>query len=538
MKLGCIVPRIVATVVTVIAALFINYIFLPAWSFHSSGMYAYIFVIGVIAAFAFFIADTISYDENHVISISICIAVAIIFIIIIIGAITSAKIFHASQYQSLLEIENGNFEEDVVHNSFEEIAVVDVSTAERLGDRTLANLSNPSWYEVDDEYNLILYNGIQYRISPINYGGFFEYNKANSTGIPGYVLVNACTQEAKLITLENSIRYSPSAYFNYNLRRHLRGQFPSYVFGKSFFEIDDDGNPYWITSVKKANIGLWGGKTENSFIITNAISGESEEFKVDEVPNWVDHAFDLDYLMDMVYFNYAYVNGYFNFSKTDIKRTSYYYKNNDGFTGYNTTLSSDGIVFYTGVTPANSAESIIGFIFANPRTGVVKFYSCSGAEESSAQAAAQGLVQNLGYTATFPTIVSIDGLPTYFMVLKDNAGLIQRYAFSNVANYSLTVQAPNLEDAIVQYRQEVGLDKEITNNVESNSVTGVIDFLSTVEVDGNTYFYFTLVNDTSLYMSSIKNSSRQVFLNVGTTVTIEFISASEENTKEVIKINF
>lgn len=160
MKLGCIVPRIVATVVTVIAALFINYIFLPAWSFHSSGMYAYIFVIGVIAAFAFFIADTISYDENHVISISICIAVAIIFIIIIIGAITSAKIFHASQYQSLLEIENGNFEEDVVHNSFEEIAVVDVSTAERLGDRTLANLSNPSWYEVDDEYNLILYNGI------------------------------------------------------------------------------------------------------------------------------------------------------------------------------------------------------------------------------------------------------------------------------------------------------------------------------------------------------------------------------------------
>ena len=148
------------------------------------------------------------------------------------------------------------------------------------------------------------------------------------------------------------------------------------------------------------------------------------------------------------------------------------------------------------------------------------------------------MVQNLGYTATFPTIVSIDGLPTYFMVLKDNAGLIQRYAFSNVANYSLTVQAPNLEDAIVQYRQEVGLDKEITNNVESNSVTGVIDFLSTVEVDGNTYFYFTLVNDTSLYMSSIKNSSRQVFLNVGTTVTIEFISASEENTKEVIKINF
>ena len=540
------IPRFIALAVVIVAGLLINYLFLPAWSFNSGGLYAFVFVISCIALLCFIIAED---GDDLFFTISIGIVVGIIIVAIIIGAVTSTQIFHAQQYRSLIDIEDGTFNEEIANSNINNLAVVDVDTAERLGDRTLASLDNPSWYDVDNEYNLILYNDTQYRISPINYGGFFKYTKASSAGIPGYVLVNAVTQEAELVILENPIKYSPSAFFSYDLFRHLRNQYPSYVFGKSFFEIDDNGNPYWITSVKTTNIGFWGGKTENSFIITDACTGESQEYTVSNLPNWVDHAFDLDYLMKMVYYNFEYVNGFINFSATGINRTSYYYRDDEeGFTGYNTTLSSDGIVFYTGVTPANAAESIVGFILANPRTGVVKFYSCTGAEESSAQAAAQGLVQNLGYVATFPTIVNIDGLPTYFMVLKDNAGLIQRYAFSNVQNYSHTVQARTVEEALALYRQEVGLSSDSvetedvnTNGIDTSQVqstTGAITFLVTAEIDGNTYFYFTLAEDSNLYMSSIKNSNRQVLLQVGTTVTIEFAPTAEENTQKVVKITF
>ncbi len=540
------IPRFIALAVVIVAGLLINYLFLPVWSFNSGGLYAFVFVIICIALLCFIIAED---GDDLFFTISIGIVVGIIIVAIIIGAVTSTQIFHAQQYRALIDIEDGTFNEEIANSNINNLAVVDVDTAERLGDRTLASLDNPSWYDVDNEYNLILYNDTQYRISPINYGGFFKYTKASSAGIPGYVLVNAVTQEAELVILENPIKYSPSAFFSYDLFRHLRNQYPSYVFGKSFFEIDDNGNPYWITSVKTTNIGFWGGKTENSFIITDACTGESQEYTVSNLPNWVDHAFDLDYLMKMVYYNFEYVNGFINFSATGINRTSYYYRDDEeGFTGYNTTLSSDGIVFYTGVTPANAAESIVGFILANPRTGVVKFYSCTGAEESSAQAAAQGLVQNLGYVATFPTIVNIDGLPTYFMVLKDNAGLIQRYAFSNVQNYSHTVQARTVEEALALYRQEVGLSSDSvetedvnTNGIDTSQVqstTGAITFLVTAEIDGNTYFYFTLAEDSNLYMSSIKNSNRQVLLQVGTTVTIEFAPTAEENTQKVVKITF
>ena len=533
------ISRIVAFFATILVGIVVNYIFLPAWSFNSSAFYFYLLIMAIVAILFFGIADR--FDEIYIPTIICVIITGIILLTLIIGWFTSCTLFHAMRYQSLIEIEEGNFAEEVVSNNIDEIAVVDVATAQRLGDRTIASLENPSWYDVDNEYNLILYNGKQYRLSPINYGGFFKYNRAKAAGIPGYVLVDAITQEANLITLENPIKYSPSAYFSYDLTRHLRNQYSNYVFGKSFFEIDEEGNPYWITSVKETNIGLFGGKTENSFIITDACTGESTEYSVEDLPEWVDHAFDLEYLMDMIYYNYEYINGILNFSKTGVNRTSYYYSDSD-FAGYNTTISSDGIVFYTSVTPANAAESINGFILASPRTGILKYYSCFGAEESSAQAAAEGLVQNLGYTATFPTVVNIDGTPTYFMTLKDGAGLIQRYAFCNVENYSIVVQDYTLEGAINSYRVRIGtLDTSVIDASENSITTesnegvefqtistfGEITSLYTAEIGGYTYYIFTLANDTNLYMSSIENNYRQVLLQVGTNVNIEYVTESE-----------
>lgn len=533
-----IVFRLIGLAAIVFLGFVLNFFMLPAWSFRSSSMYWFLLLLFVIATILFGFIEWLLEELKIATIISAC-GCGVIVIIGIISFFTSAQIFHASSYQSLIDIEEGNFTKEVVTvNNLQNISVVDVATAQKVGDRTIAALENPSWYEVDNEYNLIIYNGEQYRLSPINYGGFFKYMKADTHGIPGYVLVNSITQEATLVTLDSPIRYSPSACFSYDLSRHLRNQYPSYIFGTSFFEIDDDGNPYWITSVKTPTIGLTGGLKESSFIITDACTGKSNEYSVENLPEWVDHAFDLDYLMDLVYYNYEYINGFFNFSKTGVNRTSYNYRDSS-FIGYNTTLSTDGVVFYTGVTPANNAESVLGFLLANPRTGVVKFYDCSGAEESSAQAAAQGLVQNLGYIATFPTIINVDGIPTYFMTLKDNAGLIQRYALCNVANYTQVFQASSLEDTLTGYRTLLGKeDIPQEEPIKMMSASGEIAFLYTAEIDGYTYFYFTLTGSSNLYMSSIENSNRQVLLQIGTNVNIEYTPSSEADVYLVQSISF
>lgn len=541
--------RCVALVVTFLIGLGLNALMLPAWSFSNPGLWGFFIMMVAIGTILQWVVDYfIVYDDCEVEFLGIKIggiAFGILVLILVIGALTSWQLFSASKYQEIVTIEDGIFDEDINHvENVNNISIVDLGTAERLGDRTIGSIPNAAWYEVDNEYDLINYQGEQYRISPLNYGGLFKFNKAKYDGIPGYVLVNTLTQEAKYVELEKGIKYSPSAYWSFDLKRHIRGQYPNDRLGEFQFEIDEDGNPYWITPVRIATVGMFGCTKETSFIITDACTGESQKYKTEELPEWVDHAYSLEYLMRAADYNLSYVKGIWNswFSKTGVMRTSYQYRNNNAefgvlFAGYNTTITSDGdIVYYTGLTPASNAETNVGFLLLNPRTGVIKRYNCSGAEESSAQAAAESLVQDLKYEATFPTMLNVEGEETYFMLLKDKAGLVQRYALCNVENYTKVVQAVTLEEAVNQYLAKLG--QVTVQESEEQSAKGIISELYEAQIDGCTFYYFKIEGSTNLYMSSIKNSNKQVMLKVGTEVSIEYVPSTEDGVFIVQKISF
>lgn len=540
-----VVVRSIAGVVTVLLGVWLNYLMMPAWNIRSAGMWGFLLLMLVIGVIAFAIAEAIIYnwDDGYFVCTGISgILTGIVLLVMMIGGLTSCQMFNASNYHNMVEIEEGNFEQDIPTITEDtQVSIVDVETAQKLGDRTVGGIKNAAWYEVDNEYNLIKYQGGFYRISELNYGGLFKYGKAKYDGIPGYVIVNATTQEAKYVELEEPIRYSPSAHFSYKLERHLRNKYPSYMFGKAFFEIDDEGNPYYITSVETPTIGMFGGKKEKTFVITNACTGSSTTYKTDELPEWVDHAYDLEYLMRITEYNQSYINGWWNSftSKTGVNTTTYQYHGN-GFSGYNTAITSNGdIVFYTGVTPASTAESNIGFILASPRTGKITYYACAGAEESSAQQAAESLVQNLGYTATFPTILNVDGSETYFMLLKDKAGLVQRYALCNIKDYTKVVQAEDLESTLNLYKEKIGMKvSEQPKEDEFLKAEGNIRNLYQAQIDGCTFYYFTIEGSNNLYMSSIKNGNKQVLLREGTKVYIEYVKSSEEGVFVVQKIQF
>lgn len=233
-----------------------------------------------------------------------------------------------------------------------------------------------------------------------------------------------------------------------------------------------------------------------------------------------------------------FVGGYWNHvaSQTGVIRTTYSYKDS-AFEGYNSIVGNDGVVFYTGLTPANASESNIGFITMNPRTGVIKKYTCDGAEESSAQSAAEGLVQNLGYTATFPNILNIEGNPVYFMCLKDNGGLIKKFALCNLKNYAEVVEADTIEEVISKYKEKAGLtSKKDEPKAKVSVIKSKIEEIFTAQKNGNTYFYYVV--GEKIYVSPITNSEKQVMLKIGDTVTLEFSETSENGVYSVSKITF
>lgn len=567
-----------AIIIIALFALF-SYLLLPPWNIHSSlfwwffvGMSLFAFIVNIIVGFncCLFLGEWLNLWRLHTfkekfarlfkfypIAVSATIFVVIWLLLFCITAIFGSKMCNAEPYSNLLHVEDGNFSEDIISASSSDIVSVDVKTAQRLGDRTIGNIPNASWYEVDDEYNLVSINGEEYRISPLKYSGFFSSRKAGN--LPGYVLVNAKTQNAQYVQLNTPMVYSPDAFFSKNLSRHLHKQYPSYVFSKSFFEVDDDGNPFWITAVRTFHIGLRGGVLENSAVVTNAVTGESVEYAISDLPEWVDHVHSVDYLMDLLKDHYGLQNGYFNFSKTKKYRTAYDYRDsvkedeNNGqnneftpFEGYNSVLTSNGeIMFYTGITPANKAETIIGFVLISPRTGEAKFYEVSGSEESSAQAAAEGLVQNLRYSASFPTIINVDGVETYFMTLKDGAGLVQKYALCNVEQYSIVVEADTISEAISKYKSRLGMpdvgsgDLPTGEGKEVKQISGTVSQVETAQIGGYTYYYFTLDSDEVIFMSSIENSNKQpLMLVIGATVNVKYYISEDPSIAIVTEIEF
>ena len=154
-----------------------------------------------------------------------------------------------------------------------------------------------SQFEVSDYYTQINYNGNPVRVSPLEYGNVIKWFNNRSNGLPGYIVVNMVTQEARLVQLKEGMQVSTCEHFNRNLRRYLRFRYPTYMFGDINFEVDEEGTPYWICSRVDKTIGLFGGEDIRGAVLVNAVTGEHTYYEKD-VPTWVDRVYDPDIIMN------------------------------------------------------------------------------------------------------------------------------------------------------------------------------------------------------------------------------------------------
>ena len=187
----------------------------------------------------------------------------------------SSVVLRAGSYKELLGVQQGDFTSDVDEISFDSIPLLDKDSATRLATRKLGELSDMvSQFEVVSSSTQINYNGRPVRVSMLQYGDVIKWFNNQSEGIPAYIITDMISQEVTLVRLDEGIKYSPYDYFGRNLERHLRLNYPTYMFDTPVFEIDDDGTPYWICPRIVKTIGLFGGTDVKGAVIVNAVTGE------------------------------------------------------------------------------------------------------------------------------------------------------------------------------------------------------------------------------------------------------------------------
>lgn len=516
-----------------IAAYIYYYVTLPAINIHSPGFW--FFIIGAFVIICIIIALTtanldskgrlsgpVFKNKLFVIAISLT---GILVLIYIAGSILSSPMINANKYRQLLKITDGNFANDIQEISFDKIPILDKDSAALLGSRKMGSIVEyVSQFEVGNNYTQINFKGTPTRVTPLEYGSFIKWIGNRSEGIPAYMQIDMTKQEVNLMKLTNGIHYSESEYFGRNIHRYLRFNFPTYIFDTINFEIDDEGVPYWICPVKDYTIGLFGGLTVGRVVIVNAITGELKDYGIADVPKWVDRVYSAELLISLYDYYGTLKHGYWNsvFSQKDALQTT---------DGYNYISLDDDVWVYTGITSVSKDESNVGFVLMNQRTAETRFYSISGAEEYSAMASAEGQVQNLNYRATFPLLLNIGGEPTYFIALKDAAGLVKKYAMVNISQYQIVAIGDTVSDC-----EKVYLELMKSNNITVQDttklpkVTGTIKKIAEGVVDGNSHYYILLNNSNEIFDIEVVNFMNIIKYNVGDTITLNYSEGTVSNT--------
>ncbi len=554
---------------TLVLAAVAFYVMLPAINFKSYDFYLY---IGLVAAsyvvFNGIFANVMNkpeyvpYVKKRAIVPGIIIAALVV--VVGIGYAVSSEFFRAESYSQIIDVRtDSDFSAEIEEQnaeSFSAIPKLDEEAAAQLATRALGVLEEKGYvsqFTVYPEYTQINYKETPVRVAPLQYANIIKWFTNTRNGFPGYVVIDMANETTDFVETENSIKYSPAEHFGKLLKRHLRFEYPTYMFADATFEIDDNGVPYWICARLDKTIGLFGGTDVIGAVVVRADSetGESAYYTVDEIKNspelqWLDRIYDSDLLVEQYNFYGKYQNGFWNsiLGQRDVITTT---------ANYNYIAKDDDVWMYTGVTSVTSDQSITGFVLVNQRTKEAVYYRVTGGTEYSAQQAAQGRVKDLGYTATFPLLLNIGGEPTYFLSLKDDSNIVQQYALINVAQYNnnkMGATGTDLKKCLESYvaalkgsgiKVDIDTDAVVDPSTVPNdepvkellTASGVIADIRTAVMGGESYYYIKLDSNAAYFSIAASKDETVVILNKGDSVTVSYDGEGAIIDAESIKLN-
>lgn len=559
------IKTLIALICAAVGGFAVYYFMLPAFNFKSVEMYEFLGIILLIYVAVQFLLSGAAKSPSYLpyakkkARVPVIIA-AILLVTVIAGAVVSSVFFRADAYSKIISVdESKTFVSDIDNVDFSAVPVLDTSASAALAKRTLGDLDNiglVSQFEVGTNFTQINYKNTPVRVTTLRYGNIFKWLKNTKHGLPGYIVVNMVTQKATLNILDegNYMRYSTYEHFGKYLMRHLRFNFPTYLFGDATFEIDENGKPYWIVPVLDKTIGLFGGTDVKGAILVDAVTGEFFEYSRSDIVSkpelqWIDGIYSSQLLVEQYNYYGKYANGFWNsiITQTGVKNAT---------EGSNYLAIDDDVYMYTGVTSVTSTgsdEAIIGFVLINMRTKDANFYKVSGAKEYSAAISAQGAVQNYEYAAAFPILLNISGQPTYFMSLKDDSNLVKMYAMVNVEQYQVVVTGSTISECTENYMKKLrenGItikvdiddiedypsDSENTESTETKTVSGTVEDIRTAVIDANSYYYIKLAKSKVYFSVNAGENEDVIILNKGDKVEIETQDSQEGAIVQALKI--
>lgn len=458
-----------------------------------------------------------TFDKKYGIA---AVLVALMYICLLVF---SSPIISYKAHRNLIgDVKEVDFTSQIEHIDLKQLPTIDKDVAYKLADKKLGEIPSLGSQVTIGNLDLQNVNGQLYFVAPLEHSSLFKW-LTNSEGTPGYIKVSATNQnDVQLVTEVNNkpikIKYLESAYLFSDLDRaaflrDMKAGHTDYT-----FELDDEGNPYWVITRYDNAIGITEAKAIGTLLI-NAQTGESEIYDLKSTPKWVDRIQPDRYIKNYIDKWGELVHGIFNFSDKDkLKSTE----------GMNLIFNDDTCYYYTGITSVGNDEGLVGFTLTNTRTGETTMYKTSGATEIASMKSAEGKVQQFGYKATFPYLINIQNEPTYFTTLKDSNGLVKQYAMINVKNYNIVGVGDTLQSTLNNYLEGLtNINISLEGSNSEKTLEGEIERIGLVVKDGTSIYDIKLKGNDNIFSVSTETSRDVALSKLGDIVSIKYIQVGE-----------
>ena len=150
---------------------------------------------------------------------------------------------------------------------------------------------------------------------------------------------------------------------------------------------------------------------------------------------------------------------------------------------------------------------------------------------------AEGQVQNLGYHASFPLLLNIADQPTYFMALKDDAGLAKKFAMIDIQRYQNVAIGDTVADCQKSYKALLATNGAVSavDSSAQGTADGQIRTVLQAVVDGNTHVYLTLDGDSRIYDFPLPGLIEVARYGVGDRIAFTYIDGDPTCTAQSIE---
>lgn len=504
-------------VLLILGFIFINYFIMVRINLRYIGIYFYLIVF--LTILYTIIDQLLGWNNEKRIKVTILTFSSFVLFLVVFFVFGGRTYFHSEAYSNLITIEEEDFISDVTTVDITNLPIVDKAYGEKQGSIKLGEYPGIGSEFEAGEYSDIIYQGQQYLVAPLEYRGIFKWLNNNDLGTPGYIMINKVTTEATLVNIRESngegLIYTPSAYFSQDLYRHAYyNGLARYSHQSTYFEIDENGVPYYVMSYALPTIFVNGGEDIAKIAVVNAINGNVEIYDPQNVPNWVESVYPENLVFNQLDYWGSLQDGWINsvFQQKGVLQSS---------NGTRVIMNDGELFYFTGLTSAGNDESTIGFVYTSTRTKEARLFKFPGATEQAAMNKAMTLIPQNNISTSFPIPVNVQDTPTYFILIKGEDGRIIRNVFIKVQDLEFNTIEVKLQDAYDSYLLGLGSDASSVMDV-SGTVTDITSYVQ----DGNTIYWIEV--NSVYYMVDVSGFTDEelrdfVKIAIGDNITVKVL---------------